>query len=111
MPERRRHPRIPCTLAVTVDDDPTPIVVTSRDVSLGGVFLYSPLPKALNETLRMAFQAGERRLQARGVVVHHLPGVGYGVQFDSFSEVADQLALAALLDSAENGAGAHNDAT
>lgn len=99
--DRRRHPRIPCELAVLVDDAPDALHTTSRDLSLGGIFLYSTAPPALGRSVSLTFAAGPRSLALRGEVVHHLPEVGFGVRFDPIESPADERALGAFLESIE----------
>ena len=81
MPERRLHPRIPCALTVTVEGLEAPMRLTTRDVSLGGVFLYSHTPRPLLTEVDLTLHAPQKHLRARGRVVHLLPGIGFGVRF------------------------------
>jgi hypothetical protein len=79
--DRRQHPRFACRLEVVIEGQPGPIGTTTRDVSIGGVFLYSGEPRPLNDALDLTLQAESSTIRARGLVVHHLPDVGFGVQF------------------------------
>lgn len=96
MSERRQSPRFPCRVHVRVDDEPLPVVLTSRDVSRGGVFLFSPRPHTLDTEVDLELSAGAAHVRAHGRVVHHLPEVGFGVQFLVMSD-ADQRRLGAFL--------------
>lgn len=80
--ERRRDRRVRCRLAVEVDGLGEPLTLTTRDVSLGGVFLYHPRPLPVDRPLALHLRAGERTLHLTGTVVHHLVDVGFGVRFD-----------------------------
>lgn len=84
--DRRRHPRVACAMRIRVDDDDTAHELTTRDVSLGGVFLFSRTSVALNAAMKLQLEAGDRVLEAGGTVVHRLPGVGFGVRFDWLAE-------------------------
>ncbi len=79
--ERRQHPRFACRLEVLVDGRPSAVAATTRDVSVGGVFLYSEDPRPLNDAVDLTIKAESRTIRTRGLVVHHLPDVGFGVQF------------------------------
>ncbi len=98
--ERREHPRIPCDLQVSLTGRDETFELSARDVSVGGVFLFSKKPVSLNQAVTLKFSAGESTVEAKGTVVHHLRQVGFGVRFDVLSE-ADQDRLGAFL--AESG--------
>ena len=105
MQDRRQHPRIPCQIQVIVEGLPAPMAMTSRDISHGGVFLFSRAPRALNCELDVTIQAGRDQVRARGLVVHHLAGVGFGVRFLEVS-ARDRDTLADFLEVHERNAGA-----
>lgn len=79
--ERRRAPRRPCALLVDLEGWPEPLTLTSRDVSEGGVFLYHQRPPPLSTELDLRLRSHGRSIRVSGVVVHHLPGIGFGVRF------------------------------
>ncbi|MCA9558118.1 MAG: PilZ domain-containing protein, partial [Myxococcales bacterium] len=95
--DRRRHPRVECAMRIRVREDDTVYDLTTRDVSLGGVFLFSKASVALNAAMTLQLEAGERTLDAGGTVVHRLPGVGFGVRFDWMAEDGERR-LAEFLD-------------
>lgn len=103
MSDRRQHPRIPCQIEVLVDGLPAPVSMTSRDISHGGVFLFSRVQRALNAELDVTIQAGGDQVRARGLVVHHLPGVGFGLRFLEV-EARDREVLTDFLQTAERNA-------
>jgi hypothetical protein len=103
--ERRQHPRFPCRVEVLIDGRPAPIAATTRDVSVGGVFLYSDDPRPLNDAVDLTIKAETRTIRARGLVVHHLPDVGFGVQFLELTD-ADGDRLRGFLSEVERRAGA-----
>jgi len=102
--ERRLHPRFDCRLEVVVDGRPAPIRATTRDISIGGVFLYSDDPRPLNDAVDLTLQAEARAIRARGIVVHHLPDVGFGVQFIELAD-GDRERLGTFLADVERRAG------
>lgn len=55
--------------------------ITTRDISVGGVFLFTASEVALGTVLHMRFVCDGARLKATGEVVHRLPGIGVGVAF------------------------------
>jgi hypothetical protein len=80
--ERRRNPRLARAIEVEIDGLPAPLRLTSRDISEGGVFLFHPHPPPLDLELDLYLRAGDRTLALSGRVVHHLPGIGFGVRFE-----------------------------
>ncbi len=96
--DRRRHPRIACAMRIRVQEDDTVYDLTTRDVSLGGVFLFSRASVALNAAMKLQIEAGERTLEAGGTVVHRLPGVGFGVRFDWMAEDGEERLAGFLAD-------------
>ena len=90
---RRAHERIPCELEVHVDGLDVPVALTTRDVSLGGIFLFTTRPIELDRRVELRLEAGTIGLELTGTVVHALPGVGVGVKFTDLDHASrDQLA-------------------
>ncbi len=90
--ERRQHPRYACDLSVEVGGHAGTHTLTTRDVSVGGVFLYSKDAVSLDEDLALRFTAGEHDFAVDGQVVHLVAGVGFGVMFTGVdADVADSL--------------------
>lgn len=80
--ERRSAPRVPCTLRVEVEADGERALLTTRDLSVTGVFVFAPRVRPPGARLALVLHLGRGRLSLTGRVVHALPGVGYGVRFD-----------------------------
>jgi PilZ domain len=71
-------------------------VSSVRDMSMGGLFLETPEPKAEGVLTRLHFLVQEGQIRADAVVRHARPGVGLGLKFTALSE-QDRPKLAALL--------------
>ena len=67
-----------------------------RDMSMGGLFIETPEPKAEGVLARLNFLVQEGQIRADAVVRHATPGVGLGLKFTALSE-QDRPKLAALL--------------
>ena len=67
-----------------------------RDMSMGGLFIETPEPKAEGVLARLNFLVQEGQIRADAVVRHAKPGVGLGLKFTALSE-QDRPKLAALL--------------
>lgn len=98
--ERRAHPRFAVELDVQVEGIDAPLALTTRDVSVGGVFLFARNPLALNRRIGLQFRAGDAEFDIHGVVVHHLPRTGFGVKFDALDDDV-RASLKAFLDGVE----------
>jgi len=84
--DRRKHDRVPIAIAVQYEDHEETVVVQSRDLSLGGLFLgtITPAPPGTDLALTLRLPAEHGHIQARGRVVHCLQGIGMGVEFSGF---------------------------
>lgn len=67
-----------------------------RDMSMGGLFLETPLPRAAGVLTKLHFLVQEGQIRADAVVRHAKSGVGLGLRFTALSE-PDRPKLAALL--------------
>ena len=67
-----------------------------RDMSMGGLFIETPDPKAEGVQARLHFLVQEGQIRADSVVRHAMSGVGLGLKFTALSE-QDRPKLAALL--------------
>jgi len=85
--ERRKHDRVPIAIAVSYENHQETVVVQSRDISLGGLFLgtTTPAPPGTDLALTLRLPDEHGPIQARGRVVHCLQGIGMGVEFSGFS--------------------------
>ena len=75
-----------------------------RDMSMGGLFIETPQPRAEGVLTRLHFLVQEGQIRADAVVRHAKSGAGLGVKFTALSE-QDRPKLAALLNRLR---GAHN---
>jgi hypothetical protein len=67
-----------------------------RDISMGGMFLETPQPKAEGVLTRLHFLVQEGQIRADAVVRHTKSGEGLGLRFIALNE-QDGPKLAALL--------------
>lgn len=82
----REYPRYTAELTVTLNHNRWvhPIQVKSKDISLGGIFVYTRYTKDLPHSMVLAITlptADERFVTFDGEVVHSIPGVGVGIRF------------------------------
>ncbi|MBU1219677.1 PilZ domain-containing protein [Myxococcota bacterium] len=82
----REYPRYTAELTVTLNHNRWvhPIQVKSKDISLGGLFVYTRYTKDLPHSMVLAITiptADERFVTFDGEVVHSIPGVGVGIRF------------------------------
>jgi hypothetical protein len=67
-----------------------------RDISMGGLFIETPQPRADGVLTRLHFLVQEGQIRADAVVRHAKSGAGIGLKFTALSE-QDRPKLAALL--------------
>jgi uncharacterized protein (TIGR02266 family) len=91
-PNRRKHDRVAIAIAVHYHDREKQLTCQSRDLSPGGLFLATagPPPPGAELALRLQLPDPHGEVQARGRVVHCLPGIGMGVEFSEFVADGDQ---------------------
>lgn len=84
--DRRKFERVPIAIVVRYLDHEEQVAVMSRDLSLGGLFLgtVTPAPAATRLELHLHLPAPHGEVQAHGVVMHCLHGIGMGVEFTDF---------------------------
>ena len=80
--DRREHARVPCEIQVRIEGIAQDVAVTARDLSVGGLFLFTRRPEPLNRDLAVEFIVDETRITTRGRVVHCISNVGFGIRFD-----------------------------
>jgi hypothetical protein len=78
---RRSAPRFPMadTVDIMLDSDRTPaevILATGRDISLGGIGLYSHRPIPMGTEMLINIDNGRERLLTKAVAVHSTMSVG-----------------------------------
>ncbi|HEX8181233.1 MAG TPA: PilZ domain-containing protein [Pyrinomonadaceae bacterium] len=94
--ERRRHPRVRVTLYIDWGfnaDCALKARVTS--FSIGGCFVQTDAGAEVGQIIHLRLWLPEERL-LRGSVRYHMPGVGFGLQFEDLT-IEDQLALETLV--------------
>lgn len=84
--DQRRHPRFSIRLHVTYQDTEREIEVSSRDISLGGIFLATSRPAEPGTAVSVSVELPDRQgtVWATGRVVHCLPGRGMGIALERF---------------------------
>ena len=66
------------------------------DLSVGGLFLSTPVPPPVGAKAKLEFLAQEGQIRAEAVVRHHVPGAGLGLKFTAITD-KDCPQLVALL--------------
>lgn len=67
-----------------------------RDISIGGLFLETPKPRAVGITTKLHFLVQEGQIRAQAEVRHAKAGLGLGLKFTALSD-EDRPHLAALM--------------
>ncbi len=85
--DQRRHPRKPCSVAVDGLAWDSAFKALARNISLGGVFIETPSPFAIDEEIVLIFTLPDReeRIKVVGKIVWNVRG-GLGVAFDKAPE-------------------------
>jgi len=83
--ERRQHDRSRLIVDVFFDGKDATGVASTKDMSIGGLYLstQADIPKGATLTLRIPM--GQQHIVVRGDVVYTLPGHGVGVRFHRLS--------------------------
>lgn len=91
--ERRMHSRIHLVAKVEVEAQGRAFVAVVRNISAGGMQIYTANPAAAGERLQLAFALtdGGRTIRVRALVCNVLPDSAMGVQFEDLAaeDVAD----------------------
>jgi uncharacterized protein (TIGR02266 family) len=97
--ERRAHPRIHLVAKVEVEVQGRSFVAVVRNVSAGGMQIYTAHPAATGERLQLAFTLpdSEKPLRVRAAVRNVLPDSAMGVQFEGLS-AEDAAAIRAFVE-------------
>ena len=66
------------------------------DLSVGGLFLSTPVPPPVGAKAKLDFLVQEGQIRAEAVVRHHVPGGGLGLKFTAITD-KDCPQLVALL--------------
>jgi uncharacterized protein (TIGR02266 family) len=85
--ERRMHPRIHLVAKVEVEAQGRRFVAVVRNISAGGMQIYTANPAALGDRLQLAFSLadGGKTIHAHAVVRSVLPNSAMGVQFEGLT--------------------------
>jgi hypothetical protein len=85
--QRRRHPRYPCNVAVTVYLDSAIIQTRIPQISRGGCLIFPPLPahKSPEIKLSLTLEDGLPSVNCKGEIVYTINDRGSGVAFTEIS--------------------------
>ena len=88
--QNRRYPRIHLPKGMLVAWQASGERVVSRigTLGLGGLFIRTPEPAAVGETIKLFFELPGGEVRARAVVRHSEPGKGMGVAFTAMGQEA-----------------------
>lgn len=89
--ERRRYDRSRLIVDVHFDGGEATGVASTRDISLGGLYMSTRTEIPPGETLALRINLGGRHVVIKGDVVYSNPGHGVGVRFHRLSEDARAL--------------------
>jgi hypothetical protein len=56
------------------------------DLSVGGLFLSTPVPPLVGVKAKLDFLVEEGQIRAEAVVRHHIPGGGLGLKFTAITD-------------------------
>jgi hypothetical protein len=115
--EKRQHPRVPIDAFVTVQGADREYVFRTRDVSQGGLFLYTRVahiyPFKVGSVLGVELYDYDRTVRAKAVIVRTVTDgtpeaarypLGFGLRFIDLAP-EDRDALGAMLERAQKGEG------
>jgi len=79
----RRYPRVqlPKGMLIAWQSSGERIVSRVATLGLGGLFILTPAPPAVGETVKLFFEVPDGEVRARAVVRDAQPGKGMGVEF------------------------------
>jgi len=85
--ERRAHPRIHVVAKVEVEAQGRSFVAVVRNISAGGMQIYTANPAAVGDRLQLAFSLadGGRTFRVRAVVRSVLPDSAMGAEFEGLT--------------------------
>ena len=85
--ERRAHPRIHVVAKVEVEAQGRSFVAVVRNISAGGMQIYTANPAAVWDRLELTFSLtdGGRTFRVRGVVRNVMPNSAMGVEFEDLA--------------------------
>lgn len=86
--ERRRHDRSRLIVDVFFDGQDLTGVASTKDISLGGLYMNTRAEVPEGETLMIRIPLGEHQIICSAEVVYRNPGLGLGVRFIDLSDEA-----------------------
>ena len=89
--ERRQHDRSRLIIDVHFDGAESTGVASTKDISLGGLYLSTRTKIPVGAMLALRIPVGNEHVVVKGEVVYSNPGEGVGVKFDELSEDAQRL--------------------
>jgi PilZ domain len=84
--ERRRHDRSRLIVDVYFDGQDATGVASTKDISLGGLYMNTQKVLPEGAVLTMRIPLGEEQIVVNAEVVYSNPGRGVGVRFQGLSE-------------------------
>jgi hypothetical protein len=90
--EKRKYPRFPIRLRVQYGDSDRTMLVSSKDVSQGGVYLSTAKPAEPGTAVSLMIELPDDwgTVWATGNVIHFLAGRGMGISFEQFGPGSDE---------------------
>lgn len=86
--ERRSHDRSRLIVDVFFDGQDLTGVASTKDISLGGLYMNTRAEVPEGETLMIRIPLGEHEIVCSAEVVYRNPGLGLGVRFIDLSDEA-----------------------
>ncbi len=89
--ERRQHDRSRVIVDVRFDGGDATGVASTKDISVGGLYMSTQADIAVGETLALRIPLAGQYVVVKGDVVYSNPGHGVGVRFHRLTEEAREL--------------------
>lgn len=86
--ERREHDRSRLIVDVHFDGAQSTGVASTKDISVGGLYLTTQTRIPVGATLALRIPLGNEHVVVKGEVVYSNPGEGVGVKFQQLSDEA-----------------------
>ena len=85
---KRKHTRFDIDLKITYSNNAIVSSAASKNICMGGVFIYTTKPLDVDSTVNLAVQLPDdnQAIEIQGGIVHSLKGIGMGIQFTKFDE-------------------------
>ncbi|HYX28999.1 MAG TPA: PilZ domain-containing protein [Pyrinomonadaceae bacterium] len=89
--ERRHHDRSRLIVDVHFDGGEATGVASTKDISVGGLYMSTQADLAVGDTLSLRMPLGGGHVVVKGDVVYSNPGHGVGVRFHRLTDDAREL--------------------